>query len=308
MLFSRRKVGEDAARERFVPPGTSSVPNPDYWVNMAKFHSKLYRDDLAVDAVEQREKQFECDGDKRLASILRQIRSFAHTPNRPQWVTIWWCIQAALRIIYGKDYDAHARRLFNKFGIDIIHHFVIVVAGRRSGKSYAIATFVAALALGLNDAGPTCLPIKAPIVSIFSAGGKSASWILRHILNFIYRSPDTSAGRRICGNNRMQLYIAARPMEPGTNAGSEAARVLMHMETTMRIDANTSSIEGKFCFIAPLPHARHGHVLSIAATGIEQNGGGRRRRTPQPQSQGARRRALRAATGTKVSPVRSARG
>lgn len=167
------------------------------------------------------------DGDRKLAKIRYWLSNLGeYTRSADQIVFHYNFLIACLPHIYkGKEWNENGARVMQEFNIDRIPYEVLAQTPRRFGKTYAVAMFVAVLAL-------VCPGIK---IVIFSTGSRASQAMLATITKFINLMPG-GAERRVKKGSEEHMY-AANPLPPGSGLGSAAARAAQDAPDTSSIKA-----------------------------------------------------------------------
>lgn len=173
-------------------------------------------------------------GDERLKKLRYYLNNCGFERSEDQKDFHHHFTIAVLPLIYGEEWDRVSVRVMAEFGITELKTEVLCMTPRRFGKSFAVAMFMASVALAVPGSEQ----------AVFSPGKRASNSLMKLVLKFMKHIP--GAERRIAGGNDERLYIAARELADGVGVMSLHAKGLHTAADTSKISCFPSSPKGQF--------------------------------------------------------------
>lgn len=192
-------------------------------------------------------------GDVILDNIEHSLENFSMKRSAAQVEYHNAFIQAILPICFGHAWEANADRVLRDRSLSKVKPDVFISAPRRHGKTVSISQFAASVGAHLTGKS----------IGIISTNLRTSVALKQKILKFIKEIP--GAEERICKDTKQNIFVAKDPMPPGVSLKSPYAQRIANEDSTTKVYALPSGVDGMYWFALCRPKGNAGRESVLCA-------------------------------------------
>ena len=232
-------LGLSFVKSRFVSPAVNHVHLQ--YLGKRRFHELA---DPLCSEEEKVSRLIRPGREVMLERIQKLIDSLDHFfPRDKPRTTIqrlchYWYVQAIFKWVFGKQWDIVEPRVLSRYKLKRVRSMVQVLMERRRGKTWSIASFLAAVLLfipGIN-------------ISIFSPTSMQSNLMKDEIYRMLHNYTQNTgypATSHLVRYNTKNIMVADRPLPAGKSMNSREADGMVLEPTTSTLMLCNSNIDGK---------------------------------------------------------------
>ena len=169
--------------------------------------------------------------------------------------------EACLPLIYGSaQWSQHAERVMRRMRIQAIRSEVFILTPRRWGKTYSVASYVAALLMA----------VPGIQIAVFSTASRASGSLKELVVRFINNT--RYGARRIVRNSGEQLFLAMEPLPVGVTARSSKARDMSALQSTAKLFCYPGSVDSTYYIQCSVLGKRVASVITRMSLGLGAHG------------------------------------
>lgn len=150
----------------------------------------------------------------------------------------YWYTQTLFKWVFGRQWDVVKGRVLKRYKLDRVWPWVQVLMPRREGKTWSVASFLAAVLLF----------VPGITISIFSPTSQQSNMMKDEIYRMMAHYESNTgqpATRRIVRYNTKNIMVADRPLPPQCSIKSSAADAMVLESATSRLLLCNSNTDGE---------------------------------------------------------------
>jgi hypothetical protein len=195
--------------------------------------------------VQRRQSNFYSSETEKRMNWMQQIidnLDLFFPPDKPRTVVQktchYWYLQTLFPWVFGAQWDVVKGRILKRYRLNRIWPWVQVLMPRREGKTWSVASFLAAVLMFIPGIS----------VSIFSPTAGQSNMMKEEVYRMMVHYEQNTgheATRRLVRYNSRHIMVADRPLPPGSSMKSSAADAMVLETNTSRLMLCNSHTDGR---------------------------------------------------------------